>query len=147
MAFMRMYGMRQAGDPGRLAPKRKSAAAGPRQKAGRKRAVRANRAKRAGGGGFDFGSLGMAALGALPGGGIAQNIAGQLVHKGGAAASGMEGKKRRSVNPSNVKALRRSLRRVERFGHLVARVNRMLPKAHKYAVHPVLKHKRKRRAA
>jgi hypothetical protein len=59
----------------------------------------------------------------------------------------MEGKKRRSVNPSNVKALRRSLRRVERFGHLVARVNRMLPKAHKYAVHPVLKHKRKRRAA
>jgi hypothetical protein len=108
--------------------------------------VRANRAKRSGGG-FDFGSLGMAALGALPGGGIAQNIAGQVFKGKGGAAAGEGGKKRRGVNPSNVKALRRSLRRVERFGHLVARVNKLLPKAHKYTVHPVLKHKRKRRAA
>ena len=50
------------------------------------------------------------------------------------------------MNPANVRALRRSLRRVERFGHLVARVNRMLPRAHKYQVHPVLKHKRRRLA-
>jgi hypothetical protein len=146
MAFMRLYGM--AGDPGRLTPRRKSAAAGPRIKAGRKRQVRAKRAARGGAGkGFDFGSLGMAALGSLPGGGIAQNIAGQVFHKGGKSAAGEEGSKRRRTNPTNVKALRRSLRRVEGFGHLVARVNKMLPKAHRYAVHPVLKHKRRRKSA
>ena len=145
MAFMRMYGMRMAGDPGRLQPRRKQASAGPRVKAQRKRAVRGKRAAR--GGGFDFGSLGMAALGALPGGGIAQNIAGQVFGKKGQAGAEGGGKKRRGTNPANVRALRRSLRRVERFGHLVARVNRLLPKAHKYAVHPVLKHKRKRRVA
>jgi len=146
MAFMRMYGM--AGDPGRLTPRRKSAAAGPRVKAGRKRQVRAKRAARAGGKGFDFGSLGMAALGALPGGGIAQNIAGQVFHKGGGkAAAGEEGGRRRRKNPLNIKALRRSLSRVEGFGHVVARVNKMLPKAHRYQVHPVLKHKRRRKSA
>ena len=145
MAFMRLYGM-AGGDPaGRLIPKRKQAGAGPKVKAGRKRAVRGKRAAR--GGGFDFGSLGMAALGALPGGGIAQNIAGQLIGKKGAAAEGGEGKRHRRINPANTKALHRSLRRVERFGHLVARVNRLLPRAHKYQVHPVLKHKRKRRIA
>jgi hypothetical protein len=146
MAFMRMYGM-QSGDPGRLSPRRKQAAAGPRVKAGRKRVVRQKRAARGGGGGFDFGSLGMAALGALPGGGIAQNVAGQLLGKHGAAADAGGAKRHRGMNPANVRALRRSLRRVERFGHLVARVNRMLPRAHKYQVHPVLKHKRRRRAA
>lgn len=147
MAFMRMYGM-AGGDPGRLSPRRKSAAAGPRIKAGRKRQVRAKRAARAGGKGFDFGSLGMAALGSLPGGAIAQNIAGQVFHKGtGKGSADGEGKQRRRTNPTNVKALRRSLRRVEGFGHLVARVNRMLPKAHKFPVHPVLKHKRRRKSA
>ncbi|HXJ70388.1 MAG TPA: hypothetical protein VNM39_15905 [Verrucomicrobiae bacterium] len=146
MAFMRMYGM-GAGDPGRLSPRRKSAAAGPRVKAGRKRAVRAKRAAR--GGGLDFGALGRAALGSVPiVGGVASELAGQVMHKGGggAASAGM-GKGRRTINPANVKALRRSLRRVERFGHLVSRVNKLLPRAHKYQVHPVLKHKRKRRVA
>jgi len=155
MAFMRMYGMQ--GDPGpRPAPRRKSAAAGPRAKAGRKRMVRAQRAARGRQGaskapgkkgkGFDFGSLGMAALGSLPGGAIAQNIAGQ-VFKGKGGGGGGEGTKRRRSNPTNVKALRRSLRRVEGFGHLVARVNKMLPKAHRFQVHPVLKHKRRRKSA
>jgi len=145
MAFMRMYGM-AGGDPGRLSPRRKSAAAGPRAKAGRKRAVRAKRAAR--GGGLDFGALGRAALGGIPGvGGVASELAGQLMHKGGAGAAAAGGGKRRRINPANVRALHRSLRRVERFGHLVHRVNRLLPRAHKFQVHPVLKHKRKRRAA
>jgi len=116
-------------------------------KAGRKRQVRSKRAARHGGGGIDFGSLAGAAAGGIPFiGGAASNLIGQLGHKGAAAASG-EGGHRRRVNPANVKALRRSLRRVEQFGHLVARVNKMLPHAHKYPVHPVLKHKRKKRAA
>jgi hypothetical protein len=146
MAFMRMYGMR-AGDPGRLHPRRKQAAAGPRVKAGRKRAVRAKRAAR--GGGFDFGALAGAAAGGIPFvGGAAGNVIEQLTHRkgGGTEAGGKEGKRRRA-NPANVKALRRSLRRVEGFGHLVARVNRLLPRAHKFTVHPVLKHKRRRKSA
>lgn len=156
MAFMRAYGM-MAGDPGpRPAPRRKSAAAGPRAKAGRKRVVRAQRAARGGvhknvskgkGPGLDYGAIASKLAGGIPFvGGAAEELLGQVTQKGkgGAAAGG--GKSRRSTNPANVKALRRSLRRVERFGHLVARVNRLLPRAHKYAVHPVLKHKRRKRA-
>lgn len=145
MAFMRMYGMQ--GDPGRLTPKRKTAAAGPKHKASRKRVVRGKRAAR--GAGFDFGSLAGAAAGGVPFvGGALQNIIGQTTaKKGKGGTSDGEKKGRRGTNPANVKALRRSLRRVERFGHLVARVNKLLPRAHKYQVHPVLKHKRKRRVA
>jgi hypothetical protein len=153
MAFMRAYGM--MGDPGpRPAPKRKSAGAGPRAKAGRKRVVRAQRAARGGHragssakGGLDYGAIASKLAGGIPFvGGAAEEFMGQVTKKKSGGAGGM-GKGRRSTNPANVKALRRSLRRVERFGHLVARVNKLLPRAHKYAVHPVLKHKRKKRIA
>jgi hypothetical protein len=157
MAFMRMYGM--AGDPGpRPAPRRKSAAAGPRAKASRKRVVRAQRSmrgkqgaakgpgKKSRGGGFDFGAIGARLAGGIPViGGAVEEAVSQATHRRGGKGTG-EGKQRRSTNPANVKALRRSLRRVERFGHLVARVNKLLPRAHKYQVHPVLKHKRRKRA-
>jgi hypothetical protein len=145
MAFMRMYGM--AGDPGRLAPRRKSAAAGPRMKASRKRAVRQKRAAR--GGGLDFGALGRAALGSVPVvGGVASELAGQVM--GGRqrkTAKELGIQTHRRMNPANSRALHRALRRVERFGGLVARINRLLPRAHKFPVHPVLKHKRRRKHA
>jgi hypothetical protein len=161
MAFMRMYGMQ--GDPGpRPAPRRKSAAAGPRAKAARKRVVRGQRATRAQhgapkgpgkkkGGGLNLGQLVnndrvQAAISQLRGGNLA-GAAGSAIFGSGKAGGGGGGGHRRSVNPANVKALRRSLRRVEGFGRLVSRVNKMLPRAHKFTVHPVLKHKRKRRAA
>lgn len=162
MAFMRMYGMQ--GDPGpRPAPKRKSAGAGPRAKASRKRMVRAQRATRATHGapkgpgkkkgkkgGISLGALGADRLGGLVdqlrqgnlGGALGQAVLGTGKHLGGAL-----GGHHRTINPANVKALKRSLRRVERFGQLVKRVNQLLPRAHKFNVHPVLKHKRKRRAA
>jgi len=153
MAFMRAYGY--MGDPGpRPAPKRKSAGAGPRAKAGRKRVVRAQRAARghhkgqsSAKGGLDYGAIASKLAGGIPFvGGAAEEFMGQVTKKKG-GAGGMGKGSRRSTNPANVKALRRSLRRVERFGHLVARVNKLLPRAHKYEVHPVLKHKRKRRVA
>lgn len=162
MAFMRMYGMQ--GDPGpRPAPRRKSAAAGPRAKAARKRVVRGQRATRATHGapkgpgkkkarGIDLGQIAssdrvQAAIAQLRGGNLA-GAAGSAIFGSGKAGHAMGGGgHRRTINPSNVKALRRSLRRVERFGQLVSRVNKMLPRAHKFTVHPVLKHKRKRRAA
>jgi len=37
-------------------------------------------------------------------------------------------KKHRSMNPANIKALRRSMRRLEGFGKVVKRVHKMLPK-------------------
>lgn len=150
MAFMRAYGM--YGDPGpRPAPRRKSAAAGPRVKAGRKRAVRASRAARGGSKGttsarpgVNLGAIAAKLAGGIPFvGGAAEELTSQLVHKGTRAGAGGH----RRTNPANVKALRRSLRRVEQFGHLVSRVNKLLPRGHKFTVHPVLKHKRKRRAA
>jgi len=154
MAFMRAYGM--MGDPGpRPAPRRKSAAAGPRAKAGRKRVVRAQRSARApvpkgkgktsARGGLDYGAIASRLAGGIPFvGGAAEELLGQVTHKG-AGRAGM-GKGRRSKNPANVKALRRSLSRVEAFGKLVKRVNRMLPGSHKFQVHPVMKHRRKKRA-
>lgn len=42
-------------------------------------------------------------------------------------ATGGFGGKRRSINPTNVKALRRGLRRVEGFRKLVKRVDKLLP--------------------
>lgn len=47
---------------------------------------------------------------------------------GGALRLPGMGRRRRSVNPANVKALRRSMRRVEGFQKLVKGVNRMFPK-------------------
>jgi hypothetical protein len=154
MAFMRAYGMGMMGDPRpKPAPKRKSAAAGPRAKAGRKRVVRAKRAARGGStgntsarGGLDFGAIAGKLAGGIPFvGGAAEELTGQLMHKGKSA--GAAGGHRRRVNPANVRALKRSLRRVEGFGHLVKRVNALLPRAHKFQVHPVMKHKRRKRAS
>lgn len=180
MAFIRQYGM--AGDPGpRPAAKRKSAGAGPKAKANRKRQVRAQRAKRAGQGApkgpgkkgkkssFDLGALvkkyGPGALDLaqqfVPGGGVASKlglnvsslIPGSAMDQAvaglpAAVHARMLGKHgRRTRNPANVKALRRALGRVEGFGRLVKRVNKMLPAGHRFQVHPVLKHKRKRRVA
>jgi hypothetical protein len=163
VAFMRMYGMQ--GDPGpRPAPKRKSAAAGPRAKAARKRVVRGQRATRAAHGapkgpgkkkgrGLDLGALAsndrvQAAINQLRGGNLA-GAAGSAIFGSGNAPrkGGGGGGSRRRKNPANVKALRRSLSRVEGFGKLVKRVNAMLPHAHRFQVHPVLKHKRKRKSA
>jgi hypothetical protein len=188
MAFMRAYGM-MAGDPrggGKLAPRRKGAASGPRAKADRKKHVRNQRATRGAhqgpggkpkkknkGPGFDFGALlGKGADIAqqfIPGGGIASKLGlnisdlGKLLpHEAAAAAAAAgasptevaavahaahKGGKHRRKNPANVKALRHALGRVEGFGRLVKRVNHMLPTAHRFAVHPVMKHKRKRRSA
>jgi hypothetical protein len=159
MAFMRQYGME--GDPGpRLAPRRKTAASGPRAKAARKRVVRGQRAargkqgapkgpgkKKAKGGGFNLGALGAdriaGAIDQLRQGNLI-GAAGQAVLGSGRHIGGAGMGHRRTKNPANVKALRRALSRVEGFGKLVTRVNRMLPRAHKFAVHPVLKHKRGR---
>lgn len=163
MAFMRMYGM--AGDPGpRPAPRRKSAAAGPRAKAGRKRMVRAQRATRGhqgapkgpgkkhrGGGGLDLAGLardrGGAILDQLRQGNLGGALGSGILGSGKGGGGGGAGGGRRTINPANVKALRRSLRRVERFGALVKRVNAMLPRSHKFQVHPVLKHRKRKRVA
>lgn len=165
MAFMRQYGM-DMGDPGpRPAPRRKSAAAGPRAKAGRKRMVRAQRAARGRqgapkapgkkgrkGGGPDpsklFGMLGSKKefIGKLKSGNLLGGVMSGLIPEG-MGGSGGERKAHRTRNPANVKALRKALSRVEGFGRLVKRVNRMLPSSHRFQVHPVLKHKRRRKGA
>jgi hypothetical protein len=100
--------------------------------------------------GFDFGNLARGGLDVaqsfVPGGNIASAFglkASNLVGAGRAAGGGG----RRTINPANVRALKRSLRRVERFGQLVKRVNALLPRAHKYAMHPVLKHRKRKRVA
>lgn len=143
------------GDPSpRPAKKRKSAAAGPKAKAEKKRAKRQERAGRKGGGfGKVAGSIGRAAGAALPsvleaiskgrggiGGGPADPTASdedflrqmEAALSGkkprGAAASGFRlGGKRRTMNPANVRALRRSIRRVEGFQTLVKRMHKAFP--------------------
>jgi hypothetical protein len=162
MAFMREYGM--AGDPGpRPAPRRKSAAAGPRAKAARKRFVRGQRATRAQHG-APKGPGKKKVFGGRPPTSLSQKAQAALAKLKGfdvrdpmsmfAAVSGSTdankkggGGHRRSRNPANVKALRHALGRVEGFGRLVKRVNKMLPRVAQYHVHPVLKHKRKRKSA
>jgi hypothetical protein len=161
MGFIRMYGME--GDPGpRPAPKRKSAGAGTRVKASRKRVVRSQRAARGGNigsgnkgkapgkkSGFNLAALGKDRLGGildqLRGGNVGGALGTAVLGTGRSMGGGGGG--RRTINPANVKALKRSLRRVERFGSLVKRVNSLLPRAHKFQVHPVLKHKKRRRVA
>ena len=160
MAFMRLYGMQ--GDPGpRPAPRRKSAAAGPRAKAARKRVVRGQRAARGGQGAPKGPGKKKAGGFKLPGGflphgktsGQIFDAASRLIGGAGgfekalAGKMGKEGKQRRTKNPANVRALRRSLSRVEAFGKLVKRVNRMLPRAHQFQAHPVMKHKRRSKRA
>jgi len=134
----RSYGY-EVGDPGTV-PKRKGAASGPRAKAAKKRAKRAT--KRAGGeprtgpqkrrprggsrgGGrerpkFDI----TGALGEFARGGGLEAAAGAFrPGKGGMRALGFGGR-RRAVNPGNVKALRRSLRRVDSFAKLARKVQK-----------------------
>lgn len=156
MAFMRAYGMQ--GDPGpRPAPRRKSAAAGPRAKAARKRVVRGQRAVRGSQGASKApgkkkkgGTLDLSGALGRTGDLLSQLKSGNLLGAAGTFAKGpgnifkhgaAGGGGRRTINAANVKALRRSLRRVERFGALVSRVNKMLPRAHRFNVNPVLKHK------
>lgn len=146
MAFIRMYGME--GDPGpRPAPKRKSAAAGPRAKASRKRVVRSRRAARGGnvpsskapgkkakGGGIDWGAaardFGMAMI---PGGKLVQaGVAAGRSILGGGRAPGLGGGGRRSMNYANIKALRRGMRRFEGFAKIVNRVNKFMPTGAKF---------------
>jgi len=151
MAFMRYYGME--GDPRpKPVPKRKSAAAGPRVKAQRKRVVRSKRAAKGvqgtkGNSALDqLGKLaksrGADVLAQLRQGNFTGAGVQALLGAGGKASGGGGGGKRRSINPTNVKALRRSLRRFEGFGNLVKRVNKMLPASHHFHA-PALKIRKK----
>ncbi|HKW42520.1 MAG TPA: hypothetical protein VJN39_14825 [Gemmatimonadales bacterium] len=139
--FARAYGY-DMGDPGAPRPqkKRKAAGAGPKAKAAKKANVRTQRAQRA------VAKAAPAAKGkrGKKGGGVAidPDLAGGLMEfaqgqlqgqqEGGGlfGALGLRGKKggaafgghRRTMNVANVKALRRSMRRVEGFEKLARRV-------------------------
>jgi hypothetical protein len=140
--YGRAYGW-DMGDsrPGGKGSKRKGAASGPKAKAAGKKAQRARKAQATiaqaprGKAGGRKGGKGAAALGALRGAtklaaqfmpskevdfGAFQGFARQV---GGGSRGG-----RRSINPSNVKALRRGLRRVEAFEKLVKRVEKQYPR-------------------
>lgn len=148
MAYMRYYGM-EAGDPKpRPVPKRKSAAAGPRVKAQRKRVVRSKRAARGSQGGGAGAVLGKvagskavqdrvnAALSQLRSGNLTGAAASALLGSGKGGGGGVGGGgKRRSINPANTKALRRALRRFDGFSNLVKRVNKFLPTGAKFTHH------------
>ncbi len=138
--FLSRYFGIDVGDPGkppRAARKRKRAASGTRAKAAHKRQVRGARGKR----GLDIGGSlaagGRAVAGALPGLIEALKAGGPAAGMQFMAASGVEpkvlkmprlGARRRAMNPANVKALRRGLRRVEGFEKLVARVHKAYPR-------------------
>jgi hypothetical protein len=142
MAFMRYYGME--GDPRpKPVPKRKSAGAGPRVKAQRKRVVRSKRAARGQQGkkGADLGGLvtlaksrGKDILEQLRAGNAPAALVQGLIGSGRKAAGGGGGG-RRTINPANVKALRRALRRFDGFSNLVKRVNKFLPTGAKFTHH------------
>lgn len=55
--------------------------------------------------------------------------------KGGRMPRGFGGGHRRTMNPANVKALKHSLRRLEGFAKLVKRVEKMMPKGTRHAIH------------
>jgi len=138
--FARSYGY-DVGDPGPLGPRRKTAAAGPRAKASRRRSRRATR--RAGGdtrtgpqkrrprggaagrrGGIDIGaSLGSLAQ-QLRGGDLLGAMAGMASGRATKMRGLGLGGPRRHVNVGNVKALRRSLRRVDGFAKLARKVQK-----------------------
>lgn len=146
-SFARSYGL-EMGDPApRPAQKRKRAGSGPKAKAAKKaekrseRAGRPAKAKKSGAHGpkgaggkepIDWGSILGDTAGAmrgaidkLPGrggGALGGIIPGDLFGAGG------RGRGRRTMNPANVKALRRSLRRVEGFHKLVKRVEKQYPR-------------------
>lgn len=167
-SFARSYGMDMAGDPGKGGSRRKRAGAGPATKAAAKKDKRATKAiatkakvkgssargKQGGGLGSALGHIGNIGLGALKdipglGGAIA---AGQDEFsfggfgKGGKVPS-LFGHKRRSMNPANVKALRRSLRRVEGFEKIVKRIEKQYPRLKRAVGHSAPVHRGKRRVA
>lgn len=121
MQFLRAYGF-DVGDPGR-APKskRKSAGAGPRAKAKAKKNKR--RAK-----------LKMVPPGTQPGlsldpAELAARFAGYATKGGAKLLKGMgAGGARRRINPTNVKALRRGVRRLEAFERIVKSVHKAYPR-------------------
>lgn len=120
------------GDPGIFSrgPKRKRAAAGPKTKAAAKRDARGGKKRK-----------GTSARGGLPpdtpaagkifdaltglGGKGGEFLAGLGLGKGG---KGLLGGKRRGMNPTNVKALRHSLRRLEGFERVVKRMEKHYPR-------------------
>jgi hypothetical protein len=75
---------------------------------------------------------GIPILGGLASAGLGQ-LAGMGAHPAVAAAMGMH-KRHRAMNPANIKALRRSMRRVEGFEKVVKRVEKMFPRL-KHAMH------------
>jgi hypothetical protein len=127
------------GDPG-PAKKRKTAASGTKAKAAKKAAKKAepkvskpSKAKKAGKA-IDWGALGEAATSLLP---VGADLAKEVGRQFGPGVTGADiglpsmkgfrvGGHRRSMNPANVKALRRGLRRVESFERLVKSVERIL---------------------
>lgn len=148
MAFARAYGW-DVGDPGRKLSKRKVAASGPKAKAtqkAEKRAARASgktpkakgtsaRGSKHAGFGKVAGSIGNIALGALKdtpflGGAIGageEEIGFTGFGKGKGRGFGFGGH-RRSMNPANVRALRRSIRRLDGFEKLVKRIEKAYPR-------------------
>lgn len=152
MAFIRMYGME--GDPGpRPAPKRKSAAAGPRAKAARKRVVRSRRAARGGNVGGKkgpgvpfsqshagvtdfFGKL----AGGLPlvGGAAESLITGAANLGGGKLKINAHGQlvRHRRMNVLNPKALTKSMRRVSGFVKRAHTAEKQLAKIARRVIHP-----------
>lgn len=160
MQFARNYGMdysemEAAGDPGAPRPskKRKTAGAGPRVKAKQKADKRAERAARpaspkkrgkakpsAGGGGGDLFNQILGAAGAA-GGAILRDIKpdtplGAIAGAyGGRMPRGMGGGGHRRINPVNVKALRRSIRRLEGFEKIVKKVQKAYPRMRHHAPH------------
>jgi hypothetical protein len=181
--YSRGYGY-LAGDPGKgkRAKSSKGASAG-RARAGQKKSKKhkGRSSAKPHGPGLDFGKLGQAALGAIPVvGGVAQELAGQLMQKPGEELATVPGgaliptgdggvalvphgrggraarqphmahrkvdawmvKGSRTMNPTNVHALRRSMRRVEGFEHLVKRVEKMFPRLKRaHTTHAVSSHK------
>lgn len=147
-AFARSYGYDFGGDPGRgKTTKRKAASAGPKVKAAAKADKRAAKAS-----GAAPKAHGSSARGPKESGlahaakGVGSVVLGGLKDVpflGGAigGAQGFNWKQagggggRRSMNPANVHALRRSLRRVEGFEKLVKRIEKQYPRL-KRATHP-----------
>lgn len=132
LGFARSYGL-DVGDPGAPKPakKRKSAGAGPKAKAKKKADKRAEKrppAEPPPGGLFPKVEL-------PPGVGEALEELARNMNIPPAALGLRKGKKpprvfggaRRTMNPANVRALRRSIRRVEGFQKLVKRVEKQFP--------------------
>lgn len=147
--FARSYGW-DMGDPGKVS-KRKSAAAGPRAKAAKKASNRAAKAasagsgrvkgssargKKGGGAGAFLSAFGSSALEAAQrtmqsargGPGAIMSQAFDFSMPGARAAGRGFGGRRRSMNPANVHALKRGLRRLEGFEKLVKRIERQYPR-------------------